>query len=364
MTSYNGGPFNLVAGSQLSLVPPNWTYTDQSFNVVVYNSTQFQCQCSGDQGTKWLYGFNADNLKGQLGNLTVYPLVPPTTPAGCYLGIVTTTSFDGNSEEPTGFPLPLSPFPGGYSTLAYQVLATAGFVSPNGILVAIPPGTLSVTVSGLALGTSVTVEGYQTGENYGTETASSSGVVTINLSDNIQDTILAVFVSVNSTITVVANSSFIFSTGGADLLGNTQYAPGTQAPYTISATTLTAVDATNLTVNFTAPASGNVLVKLSTMVVSTNVTAGSDLVFGLINQATAGKVGTEATAMFQQGTADEAGVVITTTHKITGLTPGTAYTLQWGAYLGSAGHGFTLYVGDRTTAAVPSAPATMEVYQL
>ncbi len=111
---------------------------------------------------------------------------------------------------------------------------------------------------------------------------------------------------------------------GTGVLAITSYAAGSDSLYTISATSNTDVDATNLAVTFTVPSSGNVLVELS------GFSGGSASAYerwqlresssnvGPVQSVAWG--GAEVTFMMAR-------------FYITGLTPGASKTYKWGAYV-------------------------------
>jgi hypothetical protein len=72
--------------------------------------------------------------------------------------------------------------------------------------------------------------------------------------------------------------------GGSGLLAVNQYAPTSQTVYSSSGTAMQDVDATNMAVTFTAPASGNVLVRLNAFTDSNS--AAGDMFWGLRESTT------------------------------------------------------------------------------
>lgn len=133
--------------------------------------------------------------------------------------------------------------------------------------------------------------------------------------------------------------------GGSSLLAYKSYAAGTSASN--STTTLTDVDATNLAVTFTVPASGRVLIRL-TAVVGGSGTQG--LYWGL-------REGTTAIAnnlIRSSVTNDNTSVAFV----VTGLTPGTSHTYKWAQRVGGASTTVITYFGTSSTVAV------MEVHAL
>jgi hypothetical protein len=142
--------------------------------------------------------------------------------------------------------------------------------------------------------------------------------------------------------------------GGGGLLACVQYGPASEAPYTIATGTLTAVDSTNLTVSFAAPASGQVLIRLSAML---QATAGTSICFGLLDHTSHAQVGPISTAAYGSN------ATVATPLLITGLTPATVYQYDW-AWLVAQG-GVSSVMPVQLSASTPTniaAPATMEVW--
>lgn len=106
--------------------------------------------------------------------------------------------------------------------------------------------------------------------------------------------------------------------GSSGLLAVVSYTKGTDTPYTTTSTSYVDVDATNLAVTFTAPASGNVLVRLTG---TAQMGAANNGYWGL----------REASTTIKQGLA----VGVTNAHgatvafHVTGLTPSSSYTYKW-----------------------------------
>lgn len=115
--------------------------------------------------------------------------------------------------------------------------------------------------------------------------------------------------------------------GSTALLATKAHAGGSDTAYVVTSTSFADIDATNLVVTFTAPASGNVLVRLcgrAAMDVSAlsywNLrNASGDIA------ATSGLV-TSGTTVSTQSWATV----------VTGLTPSTSYTWKWGAKVASS----------------------------
>lgn len=137
-----------------------------------------------------------------------------------------------------------------------------------------------------------------------------------------------------------------------ELLATKVYDPGTTTTYTTTSATLGDIDATNLVVTFTAPASGSVVVMLTGRITTSAATTPT---WGLRNGSSqAGGLFTLASSL-NLGGAHQArtGVVY-----ITSLTPGTSYTVKW-AWAVSGGITFGLKAGQT---AGDEGAATMQVF--
>jgi len=135
---------------------------------------------------------------------------------------------------------------------------------------------------------------------------------------------------------------------GSPLLASTSYAPGSNTNLTTSSTSVVDVDATNLVLTFTVPASGAVLLRLTGNHTSGNypfwcVRNGTTTVSGSISGLSNG-------AYYDRKTH---------TAKITGLTPGASLTWKW-AWKSTSGI-IQLSVGSAGTDA-QYGPAVMEVW--
>jgi hypothetical protein len=142
---------------------------------------------------------------------------------------------------------------------------------------------------------------------------------------------------------------------GTSLLAAVQYAPSVIATYDLTATSITAVDATNLTISFTAPTSGDVLVRLSGFTTLEGAVAGTSyLQFGLVTHGTSTQVGGLA-CMLAPATNTTWGMNLSAQFLLTGLS-GTV-SLDW-AYKNVSGDNAYLQAG----AAGVSAPAILEAW--
>jgi hypothetical protein len=147
--------------------------------------------------------------------------------------------------------------------------------------------------------------------------------------------------------------------GGSGLLACVQYAPSSLATYNCKSLSLIAVDTTHLTIPFTVPASGNVLVKLSALC---NEADNSNMgMFALFTHGTSSQVGDTFAVV---GYDSSLLIVVTATFYITGLTPGTHLQYDWAYATTSTVNGLFVYVSGHTgvTGAPFNAPATMEVW--
>lgn len=150
-----------------------------------------------------------------------------------------------------------------------------------------------------------------------------------------------------------AGSTVTIASTTQSLLAYTAYNPGTPASTSTSSSTFADVDATNLTVTFTAPASGNVLVRLTAVAVVNNVAA----VYAW-NLRTTG--GSNVSGSFSTVTSNGNQIKISSVVPITGLTPGASTTWRWGHAV-SSNTGSVRY-GDSGTISASYGPAVMEVW--
>lgn len=114
-------------------------------------------------------------------------------------------------------------------------------------------------------------------------------------------------------------------------LALTRYCPASPIAVASTSANYLVVDAANLTVTFTAPASGTVLVKLTATAGLGQCYWGLGVGGSLI--AGTGQFITEATTKSR----------FTSAHRVTGLTPGNSYTYQWLQRRGSSGSTVTMY---------------------
>lgn len=118
------------------------------------------------------------------------------------------------------------------------------------------------------------------------------------------------------------------------LLANVQYAPASATTYSTTSSTLAAIDTTNLTIPFTVPLSGNVIVRLQGLAAQSTAGSGNGY-WGLEDHTSHAQVGVSALAMSTVVGANGAYVRVTYDQLITGLTPGASLQYDW-AWLTSA----------------------------
>lgn len=128
------------------------------------------------------------------------------------------------------------------------------------------------------------------------------------------------------TITIAATGG---GSGGAALLAVTSYAPGSGGAIDTTSTTAVAMDATNLAITFTAPATGKVRINATGRVIWV---AGSGIVYwNLINGSTT--LQEVAVSSLQPTNSSRRPLVA---FHLTGLTPGASYTLKLGHRVSNA----------------------------
>jgi hypothetical protein len=136
------------------------------------------------------------------------------------------------------------------------------------------------------------------------------------------------------------------------LLALVQYAPTTGVSKSTTSITLVAVDTTNLTFSFTAPASGRALVRLTAIAIIGGTFAES---WGLVTHGTSTQVGVTG-AVTNAGTNN----LISMPILLTGLTPGAVYALDWAWQTSNATGTASMNIGANTNNTY--SPATMEVW--
>ena len=116
---------------------------------------------------------------------------------------------------------------------------------------------------------------------------------------------------------------------------------------------MTAVDTTNLTISFVAPASGNVLVELTGN--NSSSAASTNTYWGIATHNTTTVQG--SLAIPSNGTVS---LNITTRHYVSGLTAGTTYQYDW-IFASIAGQTDTILIQTKATASGSGSPAIMRV---
>jgi len=149
------------------------------------------------------------------------------------------------------------------------------------------------------------------------------------------------------------------STAGA-VLGTCQYAPATLAHFQTSSVTIAPMDTAHLTVSFTAPASGNIMVILSACAAAPSTAV--EVVWALTDHTSGAIYGNQQSVC--QTTAPNH---YTVQVMVSGLTPGTVYQMDWAQGSSTASSQVTTYaMGVSSLTASPSnhSPATMTVFSL
>ncbi len=150
--------------------------------------------------------------------------------------------------------------------------------------------------------------------------------------------------------------------GGTSLLAVKTYNPVSQTKLSTTANTTTFqdIDATNLAVTFTAPSSGQVLVKLTGLVSRSGTSPSLDVFWNLRDTGGSNVAGTGGRVFTNTGLF----ISCSLTQTVSGLTPGNSYTWRWGHRASAAGSDWTadLRVGGDPTTSNGNAPATMEIW--
>jgi hypothetical protein len=142
------------------------------------------------------------------------------------------------------------------------------------------------------------------------------------------------------------------------LLASVAYNPATLTTQTTSVTSWGALDSTNLTISFTAPASGNVLVRLEA---PSRTSANFNYMWTLLTHNTTTSIAVAALPNVATGSF----IRTPATFKITGLTPGNVYQYDWGHGMNNTSSTGSTEYGGATSGAAPGGgvgAAIMEVW--
>lgn len=142
---------------------------------------------------------------------------------------------------------------------------------------------------------------------------------------------------------IIVNGGGGGGTGAGGPLEIVTYDPGSVT--TVTDTTIDDINAANLAVTFTVPASGSVLIRLSAIAFSGS--SGQYVIWALREGTT--------TIDEARATADSVGQRQNVTFLVTGLTPGAELTYKWAQRNPSGGNANTLFGAD-------GGPAIMEVW--
>lgn len=186
------GPFNLVVGQPVAVQSNLRTNYP---NLVLFNNSQFLIKVQDDSGnTRYIQPLTADvyKLTSSGAALTVSVTNVPKK-IGTYVGTFSCIAYDANDGEPTGYPSPLGPFPGGS-----QLLSTTSIFATAQFDVALPEGANALLITQPPLAsfnlTLLEIKGVQTGTIYTTLSGNQSFPLLIPLIDAL-DTDFTVIIS-------------------------------------------------------------------------------------------------------------------------------------------------------------------------
>lgn len=150
-----------------------------------------------------------------------------------------------------------------------------------------------------------------------------------------------------------------FVNHAGELLAVTSYNPSSLTDVSITSTSGADVDATNLTITFTVPTSGNVLVCLTATAFSSTSAVG--MLWLLRTTGGANVAGTKFRVTPASATT---GLQFPVAYRVrvTGLTPGASQTYRWGAMMAASGTGHIRYGDDTNATGDEYGPAVMEVW--
>lgn len=159
-----------------------------------------------------------------------------------------------------------------------------------------------------------------------------------------------------------------YSVSPGTLLATQQYAPGSRTAIAVNAGSMAALDTTNLTLTASAPASGNLDIRVSIFTTISATTTVSDLAFCLFTHGTTTQVGStfvsDSVVVISSGGASSTGTRTFTFH-LTGLTPGSVqYDLAAGVTSTSGTGAFVVAFGTTGLPTEPNqgAPALLQAF--
>lgn len=144
--------------------------------------------------------------------------------------------------------------------------------------------------------------------------------------------------------------------GGGGLLARLAYNPNPGTDYTTTSTTWAAADGTNLSLAFTAPVSGNVIITLSAEAWGVN----NEVTLGWGVGPHSGSVTSTTEAGITSNGSSTSRTRSTLSCYITGLTFGSSYTYDW--FMNASYAGFTVGFGAGVRTNEGPSPAIMEVW--
>jgi len=161
-----------------------------------------------------------------------------------------------------------------------------------------------------------------------------------------------------ATVSGSSGAATVTVSGGGGLLAITNYNPATTEDITVGVSgSFAALDATNLSVTFTVPASGNVIVVLSAAAYADGTVTSREQFWGLINASGGAYVANSARSVLYT---ENDGIQARPCARIyiTGLTPGASITYRWAGR--SNGGNTSIYAGN--SSGDEQGAATMEVW--
>lgn len=246
----------------------------------------------------------------------------------------------------------------GYPAAPFVIKLDAGTVSEEKVLVGAISGTTFSTLTRGYDGTSATSHSSGAAVEHDLAAAvvddNNDHVYTTSRNDHTQ--YVQSVTAADSSITVGGTTQNpTVKANASGLLAVVSYNPGTQTTPSTLSTTPIKVDSTNLTVSFTAPSSGKVMVHLSCLGATAGTTSSG--LWALLDHGTSAQYGSSVIVLVETNSVSQRG------HGeilVTGLTPGTVYQMDWAYYSSSASLGFNMTYGGTSF----PAPAVMEVFGL